>query len=287
MFNFTRNTLITAAICISTFVLLLSSGCILDSVEKQPPPPPSAYFDCSTSYGQAPLSVSFSNQSTGEIESYYWDFGDDDWSKMENPRHTYTEGGYYSVSLTVSGPGGTVTYTKNNCIQVEYAQLAELTDWRVETGPNSVTMYARFHITGYENTDFAMGGYWFRHIGDSYYYVRTDCNTNIPDNYLGHQWGIRVFLDNVSGEVSFEIPYSCFPERSGAYWGRIKLYQVPNIPIEPNAPTYDRTDYVGIYWNTTDSNNDSMVPEVGIMALGGEDLKAIDSLQCLYIDKEL
>lgn len=54
----------------------------------------------------------FTNQSTGAF-SYSWNF--DDGSPIEisaNPSHTYTVNGVYTVTLTVTGPCGTVTYTQ-------------------------------------------------------------------------------------------------------------------------------------------------------------------------------
>ena len=41
-----------------------------------PPPPPVAAFSASPTSGEAPLQVSFTDQSTGEITSWSWDFGD-------------------------------------------------------------------------------------------------------------------------------------------------------------------------------------------------------------------
>jgi len=51
--------------------------------------------------------VTFTNQSIGQITSYLWDFGDGNTSTLENPTHTYISTGTYTVSLIVSGPGGT------------------------------------------------------------------------------------------------------------------------------------------------------------------------------------
>ena len=53
-----------------------------------------------------PLSVSFTNLSSGEFTSSLWDFGDGNTSNLTNPTHTYTEEGSYTVSLTVSGELG-------------------------------------------------------------------------------------------------------------------------------------------------------------------------------------
>ena len=68
--------------------------------------------------GEWPLDVQFTNTSTGEITSYSWDFGDGGQSTLQNPTYAYINVGLYTVSLTVSGPGGTDTEIKTNYIDV-------------------------------------------------------------------------------------------------------------------------------------------------------------------------
>ncbi|OGO31888.1 MAG: hypothetical protein A2Z29_02595 [Chloroflexi bacterium RBG_16_56_11] len=81
--------------------------------------PPVAGFNASTNHGRAPLIVRFSDKSSGEITGWLWDFGDGTTSKLQNPYHIYLKPGTYSVTLTVSGPGGYDTLIINNCIEVE------------------------------------------------------------------------------------------------------------------------------------------------------------------------
>ncbi|MCP3917374.1 MAG: PKD domain-containing protein, partial [bacterium] len=71
--------------------------------------------------GTAPLAVSFTDLSTGEITSWSWDFGDGNLSTEQNPSHTYTASGVHSVSLSVTGPGGADTETKPGYITVNAA----------------------------------------------------------------------------------------------------------------------------------------------------------------------
>jgi PKD repeat protein len=54
----------------------------------------------------------FTNQSVNSA-SYSWDFGDSSPAEYSaNPSHTYSTNGTYNVTLTVSGPCGTDTYTQ-------------------------------------------------------------------------------------------------------------------------------------------------------------------------------
>ncbi|TAJ43892.1 hypothetical protein CUJ86_07470 [Methanofollis fontis] len=65
--------------------------------------PPEANFTSNITSGKAPLTVSFSDTSTGEfIESWLWEFGDGFTSVDQDPIHTYVEPGNYSVNLTVT-----------------------------------------------------------------------------------------------------------------------------------------------------------------------------------------
>jgi PKD repeat protein len=73
---------------------------------------PVANFTAAPTRGQAPLTVHFSDMSTGCPSSWFWGFGDGGTSSEQNPDHTYMTAGSYTVSLTVSGsPSSTKTIT--------------------------------------------------------------------------------------------------------------------------------------------------------------------------------
>ncbi len=80
--------------------------------------PPIADFTGAPTSGFAPLTVTFNDESVGEIDTWTWDFGDGNNSPEQNPVHEYTTAGQYTVNLTVSGPGGTNFMTKTNYILV-------------------------------------------------------------------------------------------------------------------------------------------------------------------------
>ena len=80
------------------------------------PDPPSANFSVSTTSGYIPLIVNFTDESSGNITSWNWNFGDGATSTIQNPSHTYATEGTYSVSLSVSGPDGSDTESKNDFI---------------------------------------------------------------------------------------------------------------------------------------------------------------------------
>ncbi len=81
-------------------------------------PPPVAEFNASPTSGAIPLTVNFTDASTGNVTGWNWDFGNGDSSTLQNPSYTYSVVGNYTVSLTVTGPGGIDTITKVNHITV-------------------------------------------------------------------------------------------------------------------------------------------------------------------------
>ena len=69
--------------------------------------------------GVPPLTVEFTNLSTGDYDECKWDFGDGrTHSGCNNPTHEYEDEGHYTVSLTVKGPGGQDTMTVERCVTV-------------------------------------------------------------------------------------------------------------------------------------------------------------------------
>lgn len=82
--------------------------------------PVQADFSAEPSSGAAPLQVWFKNQSIGDYETCAWDFGDGASSgECEDPTHSYTSKGVFSVSLSVSGRGGGDVKTRNEFISVK------------------------------------------------------------------------------------------------------------------------------------------------------------------------
>jgi len=79
---------------------------------------PVAGFTADTTRGNTDLVVQFTDTSTGNPDSYSWDFGDGANSTDPNPAHTYTAAGIYTVTLTVTGGGQVHTETKATYITV-------------------------------------------------------------------------------------------------------------------------------------------------------------------------
>jgi PKD repeat protein len=80
---------------------------------------PVADFSAIPTSGVAPLAIAFTNVSSGNITSWAWTFGDGGGSTEQNPSHTYTTPGRYTVHLKVTGPGGSDAEIKIGHIIVE------------------------------------------------------------------------------------------------------------------------------------------------------------------------
>lgn len=81
-------------------------------------PPPTAGFRATPLNGTAPLKVTFTDTSTGEPSSWLWDFGDNTTSTEQNPIHTYTAAGNYTVTLSARNAAGNDILVRTNCISV-------------------------------------------------------------------------------------------------------------------------------------------------------------------------
>lgn len=81
----------------------------------------SAEFSASPISGDAPLTVQFTDESTGKVTDWAWDFDGDGTvdSTEQNPSHTYIKPGKYTVSLSVDGPYSAATSTKGGYITVK------------------------------------------------------------------------------------------------------------------------------------------------------------------------
>jgi len=121
--------------------------------------PPVAQFFGSPIVGQTPLSVTFTNLSSGAT-GYLWDFGDGNTSTSASPVHVYTTFGSYTVSLTASGPGGVDVESKAGYVTVNA---------QPPSANFSLTPDEGFVPLGVQFTDLSSGGpttSWLWNFGD-------------------------------------------------------------------------------------------------------------------------
>jgi PKD repeat protein len=80
---------------------------------------PVAAFSAKPTFGNSPLTVTFKDTSTGSPTSWRWSFGDGTSKTTQNPIHTYSTVGNYTVKLTVTNALGSNTTTKSKYITVK------------------------------------------------------------------------------------------------------------------------------------------------------------------------
>ncbi|MDD1694557.1 MAG: PKD domain-containing protein [Methanoregula sp.] len=94
---------------------------------------PVASFITDVSSGAAPLAVQFTDTSVNSPASWSWSFGDGSVSTVQNPIHTYTTSGTYTVTLTVQNSLGNSTATRTITVTNAPAPVANFTA-NVSTG---------------------------------------------------------------------------------------------------------------------------------------------------------
>jgi PKD repeat protein len=70
-----------------------------------------ASFTATPVQGQVPVTVQFTDTSTDQPISWLWNFGDGATTKTQNPVHTYTTSGVYTVRLDATNNLGSCWYT--------------------------------------------------------------------------------------------------------------------------------------------------------------------------------
>jgi PKD repeat protein len=119
------------------------------------PVAPVAAFGGSPVSGSAPLTVNFTDQSAYSPTSWSWTFGDGASSSAQNPSHTYTTAGIYSVALMVTNSAGNDSTNRTNYITVSTPATR---DFSISASPSSRTVN-RGSSTSYTVSVTARGGF--------------------------------------------------------------------------------------------------------------------------------
>jgi hypothetical protein len=79
----------------------------------------STHFGANVTSGINPLTVQFTDTSAGSPSSWNWSFGDSTFSEVQNPIHTYTYHGNFTVALNASNLAHSDILTKPSFINVD------------------------------------------------------------------------------------------------------------------------------------------------------------------------
>ncbi len=100
---------------------LLNWETTIASNNSSNPNPPVANFTANTTSIAEGGTVNFTDLSANVPTSWSWNFGDGGTSTSQDPSHTYSTAGTYTVSLTATNSYGSDTQTKTNYITVSAA----------------------------------------------------------------------------------------------------------------------------------------------------------------------
>jgi len=90
-------------------------------------PPVVVAFNATPTSGLVPLSVQFTDLSSGNPDNWTWSFGDGMTSHERNPLHVYSNVGSYDVTLTAANPYRNGTLKKTECVDVLDQVIANFT----------------------------------------------------------------------------------------------------------------------------------------------------------------
>ena len=93
------------------------------------PVAPVANFSGTPTSGVAPLSVAFTDLSTGAPTAWLWTFGDGGTSTLKNPTRVYAAAGTYTVTLQATNSVGSNTVTKTNYVSVTPTPVAPVANF--------------------------------------------------------------------------------------------------------------------------------------------------------------
>ncbi len=163
---------------------------------------PTVNFSASTQTGCFPLAVNFTDLSTtltpGNIDSWQWDFGDGQFSTVQNPSHVYTGPGNFNVSLRVRNNNGCYrTITRTQYITVAEAPNANFMTSLSASCTAPINIYFINSSTGIGNLSY------FWNFGDGF----TSVMANPSHSYNTGTYSPFLVVTNEAGcKDTFTIP---------------------------------------------------------------------------------
>jgi PKD repeat protein len=129
------------------------AGCGSETTE----PAPGAHFSAFPTGGYVPSEVQFTDKSIGKISKWEWDLDGDGIvdSTRQSPRHTYDTPGTYTITMTVTGPGGISTQTREEYLAFRSTPCTA--DFVVSTSRSDDGLEASFTA---QSTGYVSGWAW-------------------------------------------------------------------------------------------------------------------------------
>ena len=222
---------------------------------------PSAKIQASATFGEAPLTVTFTDKSTGQVTSSLWEFSDGSSASGSSISRTYTQAGSYWTRLTVTGPGGTNSTTQNISVSAPI-QKVTLSNLKciINNTTQVVTLQVSCHFENYANQSKVVGLYWviYNVANARFEYVKSSCNSNAPNGVLGVLMPLKPNSNDITLSTGAYFNFSCFPDRTSGkiYYAMARVYDKSesNLVTDPNssilAQSYPSlSNNVSVKWN--------------------------------------
>jgi PKD repeat protein len=140
--------------------------------------PKANFTNATPRFGVAPFPVTFTDLSVAvpAVSTWNWSFGDGSGNgTTQNPTHTYTAKGNYTVNLTVTNEYGSDTMSIPDFVRVGELPHANFTGEPL-TGVENLLVNFTDHSTGYPN-------WWLWDFGDGNTAYRTENTTPVNNTY--------------------------------------------------------------------------------------------------------
>ncbi|NLF38345.1 PKD domain-containing protein, partial [bacterium] len=176
--------------------------------------PPVASFTAYPRAGDAPLAVSFTDTSFGQVLWREWSFGDGNVSAAQNPVNLYPDPGAYAVQLIVSNAFGASTNMKHGYIVVSSALVSNADGTNIVADNAGAQRILQDTPTGFG--DAVTPGHAGSELDALYMTNSLDClRISISGNLETNGNCVMLFIDSTPGGTNrFGTAYSCERVRS-------------------------------------------------------------------------
>lgn len=159
--------------------------------------PAQAAFTASTTSGPAPLTVAFTDTSTGSPTEWWWEFGDDTYDRVQNPSHTYSTPGTYTVGLWAKNAYGATHLVKTDLIQVTSGTTTPPSAPRASFTASTLSGRAPLDVA-FTDTSTGSPTAWRWDFGNG----TTSTLRNPTARFAAGTWTVRLTVSNAAGSSS-------------------------------------------------------------------------------------
>jgi PGF-pre-PGF domain-containing protein len=211
-------------------------------------------FTADATWGEVPLTVTFTDTSRGVSVAWFWDFGDGNTATEQNPVHTYSATGTYTVTLAASDELGIETVTKTGFITVvEPTQTATPTPTPSPTpspAPTAAPDGGGKSTTAVDTaTDLNAGDTAsFRFDESAIYLVVVTAGDEIPDIMItAERAGLPSSISAPNGTIYQYAELTLYRVTDDAIDGAVIEFTVPASWLEENG--FDPSDIILYRWH--------------------------------------